>query len=77
MSLFRSELLPFHPPRYRSRVGDGLSRYGRARAAVDIACQLPVSDVHVHPRAASTDVNDTHPHPLSPLAVDADVSMAA
>ncbi len=33
MTLFRSELLPFHPPRYRSRVGQGLARYGRVRGA--------------------------------------------
>lgn len=33
MSLFRSEMLPFHPPRYASRIGEGLARYGRPRAS--------------------------------------------
>lgn len=32
MFLFRSEMLPFHPPRYASRIGEGLARYGRPRA---------------------------------------------
>ena len=73
MSLFGGELLPFDPPRYRSRVGDRLSRYGRARQVPDAACRAPSDEAPV--RACAAPAGGTHP--LPPMAVDAAVSMAA
>lgn len=54
MTLFRSELLPFHPPRYRPRIGEGLARYGRAREAraESPAPHVDVTSFHAHPSPA-------------------------
>lgn len=63
MTLFRSELLPFHPPRYRPRIGEGLARYGRVREA-RAECPAPHVDVtsfHAHPSSAQAS-HHAHAH---------------
>lgn len=74
MTLFRSELLPFHPPRYRPRIGHGLQRYGRARA------QGRYADAAEAPCANTAHIDidiESSERPSSAADVPADIPRAA
>ena len=63
MSLFRSEMLPFHPPRYASRIGEGLARYGRPRASSARVRDPQAHDAHAHDaQAQDVRVHDVRAH---------------